>query len=119
MSTELSGVVAENIQAINLHDLDAFMATFATDAYVNDNRRQINGTRAILRWAEKEIFGDNVTVDPVEVTDHYGETIITGRWDGTYDKTNIPDELIMASYYGVDDGKIVSLTIINNQASDY
>jgi len=38
-------------------------------------------------------------------------------YDGAYDKTNLPDELIMSSYFAIRDGKIVSLTVIRNQAS--
>jgi hypothetical protein len=119
VSTDLTGVVAENIRAINAHDLDAMVATFAENAYVNDARRQFNGIYAIRRWAEKEIIGDSVTIEPREVTEHYGETIVSGRYDGTYDKTNIPGELIMTNYYNVVDGKIVSLTVVNNRPSEY
>lgn len=41
------------------------------------------------------------------------------RCDGTYDKTNLPDELIMSSYFSIRDDKIVSLTVIFNQPSPY
>jgi hypothetical protein len=119
MSIELAGVVAENVRAINAHDLDAMVATFAGDAYVNDARRQINGIHAIRRWADKEIIGDRVTIEPREVTEHYGETIVSGKYDGSYDKTNLPAELIMTNYYKVVGGKIVSLTVINSRPSDY
>lgn len=119
MSTQLTGVVATNVQAINAHDINAFLATFAEDAYVNDNRRHMTGDAVIRRWAEKEIFGDDVTIEPVEAAEHHGETILTGRWDGTYDKTNIPGELLMDSYYRVDSGKVVSLIIINNRPSEF
>ena len=46
-TTELSGVVAEYIAAVKASDLDRIIATFAPDAYVNDNRREIWGTDAI------------------------------------------------------------------------
>jgi len=95
------------------------VATFADDAYVNDARRQINGIDAIRRWAEKEIIGDRVTIEPREVTEHYGEIIVSGKYDGTYDKTNIPGELIMTNYYNVVNGKIVSLAVVNNRPSEY
>jgi hypothetical protein len=73
MTQELSGIVAEHIRAINAFDTDAIMATFAPDAYVNDNRREIVGTEAIRRWVEKEIVGDHVTIEVREVLDHYGD----------------------------------------------
>ena len=41
------------------------------------------------------------------------------RYDGTYDKTNLPEEFVMTSYFGIRDGRIVSLTVIFNQPSPY
>ena len=39
----ISGVIGEHIAAVNAFDTDAIVATFAEDAYVNDNRREIVG----------------------------------------------------------------------------
>ncbi len=119
MTTQLTGPVAEYLAAINAHDIDAAVATFAPDAYVNDARREINGIDAIRKWIAKEMVGDHVTMEVREVVDHYGETIVRSRYDGTYDKTNLPDELVMSDYFRIQDGKIVSLTVIFNQPSPY
>jgi hypothetical protein len=119
MSTDLTGVIADHIKAINAFDVDAAAAPFADDAYVNDNRREFVGIDAIRRWIEKEMVGDSVTIDVTEVIDHYGDTIVRGRYDGTYDKTNLPDELILSNYFSVRDGRIVSLVVIYNQPADY
>jgi hypothetical protein len=118
-TTELSGVIAEHVAAVNAFDIDAVVATFAPDAYVNDARREINGIEAIRAWVAKEMVGDHVTMDVREVIDHYGDTIVRARYDGTYDKTNLPDELIMSNYFSVRDDKIVSLAVIFNQPSPY
>ena len=115
----LTGVVAEHIRAVNDFDTDAIVATFADDAYVNDNRREIRGADAIRRWVKKEMVGDNVTIEPLEVLDNYGDIIVRGRYDGSYDKTNLPAELIMSNYFSVRDGKIVSLAVVRNQPSEY
>jgi limonene-1,2-epoxide hydrolase len=119
MITSLPPVVAAYLAAVNAHDLDGMVATFAADAYVNDARREINGIDAIRRWANREMVGDHVTMEPIEVVDHYGQTIVRSRYDGTYDKTNLPGELIMSDYFTVRDGKIVSLAVIRNQPSPY
>ncbi len=42
-----------------------------------------------------------------------------GAYDGEYDKTNLPKELILSNYFKVRNGKIVSLVIIFNQLSPY
>jgi hypothetical protein len=119
MSTELPVIVAENIAAVNAFDTDRIVATFAPDAYVNDNRREIWGTDAIRAFMAKEFVGDRVTMDVVEVIDHYGDILVRARYDGTYDKTNLPDELVMTSYFGIREGKIISLAVIFNQPSPY
>ena len=118
-TTELTGVVAAHVAAVNAFDLDGIVATFAADAYVNDARREMDGLDAIRAWAAKEMVGDHVTMEVREVVDHYGDIIVRARYDGTYDKTNLPDELVMSNYFSVRDGKIVSLTIIFNQPSPY
>jgi hypothetical protein len=119
MTQAHSGIVAEHIRAVNAFDTNAIVATFAQDAYVNDNRREIVGIDAIRRWVEKEMVGDHVTIEVREVLDHYGDTIVRGAYDGEYDKTNLPKELILSNYFKVRNGKIVSLTIIFNQPSPY
>jgi len=119
MATELTGVIADHIAAVNAFDTDAIAATFASDAYVNDNHREITGRDAISRWAEKELAGDKVTMDVREVVDHYGDTIVRAAYDGEYDKTGLPDPLIMSSYFSVREGKIVSLAVIRNRPSPY
>src|ERR1700750_2850294 len=116
---DLTGIVAEHIDAINAGDTDRAVATFAEDAYVNDNRREFVGIDAIRRWVTKEMVGDKVTIDVREVLDHYGDTVVRGAYDGTFDRTNLPDEIVLTNYFSVRDGKIVSLAIIFNQPVDY
>ena len=119
MGIELKGVIAEYVKAVNAHDKDAIMATFARDAYVNDNRRHMAGVDAIQGWVAKEVVGDKLTIDVREVVDHYGDTIVIGAYDGTFDKTNLPKELILTSYISVRDNMIASLAVISNQRSPY
>jgi ketosteroid isomerase-like protein len=117
--TELPPIVAEYIDAVNAFDTDRIVDTFASDAYVNDNRREIWGTDAIWKFMNKEFVGDHVTMEVREVIDHYGDIVVRAKFDGTYDKTNLPDELVMTSYFAIREGKITSLAIIFNQPSPY
>jgi hypothetical protein len=113
-TVKLGGVVAKYVAAVNAFDEDAIVATFADDALVNDVRREFWGKDAIRRWVREEIVGDRVTVEPIDVIEHHGQTILRGRYDGEYDKTNLPDELILTSYFTIRDGRIVTLIIIHN-----
>jgi len=112
--SSLPPVVAGHIDAVNAHDEDAIVATFAADALVNDAHREFWGTEAIRRWVAREMTGDFVTIDVTEVIDHHGDAIVRGRYDGTFDQTNLPDELILTNYFTVRDGMIVSLIVIRN-----
>jgi hypothetical protein len=119
IATELTGVVAEHIAAVNALDTDAIVATFAEDAYVNDARREFAGLEAIRRWVAKEMVGDKVSIDVREVLDHHGDTIVRGSYDGEFDKTSLPEEIVLSNYFSVRDGKIVSLVVIFNQPAGY
>jgi hypothetical protein len=117
--TALPDVVATHIAAVNAFDTGGIVATFADDAYVNDNHREIWGKDAIRKFMAKEFVGDQVTMDVREIVDHYGDIIVRAKYDGIYDKAGLPDELVMSSYFSLRDGKIVSLTVIRNQPSTY
>jgi hypothetical protein len=117
--TELPPIVAEHFSAVNAFDTERVVKTFAADAYVNDNRREIWGADAIWKFMDKEIVGDHVTMEVREIIDNYGDLIVRAKWDGNYDKTNLPDELIVTSYFSLRDGKIISLTLILNEPSPY
>jgi hypothetical protein len=117
--TALPPVVAEYTAAVNAFDDDRIVATFASDAYVNDDRREIWGIEAIRKFIAKEIVGDRVSMEVREVVDHYGDIIVRAKYEGDYDKTNLPEELIMTNYFSLRDGKIISLTIVYTQPSPY
>jgi hypothetical protein len=113
-TTDLQGILAKHIAAVNSQDEDAIIATFADDALVNDAHREFWGTDAIRRWVAKEIVGDKIELEVTEAIDHYGETIVRGSYDGLFDRSSLPDELILTNYFTVRDGKIVSLIVIRN-----
>ena len=113
-STALAPVLAEHLAAVNAFDTDAIVATFAADALVNDAHREFWGRAAIARWVARELVADRVTVEVTEVLDHYGDTIVRGRYDGDFDRTNLPDELILTNYFTVRDGRIVTLVVVRN-----
>jgi len=110
----LPRVVADHIAAVNAFDEEAVVATFAADAFVNDAHREFWGTESIRAWVANEMVGDRVSIEVVEVVDHHGQMVIRGRYTGDYDKTNLPDELILTNYFTVSKGKIDSLIVIRN-----
>jgi hypothetical protein len=110
----LPEVVAEHFVAVNAFDEEAVVATFSADAIVNDARREFWGIEAIRGWVAKDMVGDHVSIDIIEVINHHGMTVVRGRYDGDYDKTNLPEELMLTNYFTVSNGKIDSLIVIRN-----
>ena len=49
VTTDLPAVVAEHIAAVNAFDTERIVGTFAADAFVNDNRREIWGAWSATR----------------------------------------------------------------------
>jgi hypothetical protein len=76
------------------------VAAFASDALVNDIQREFWGPDAIRRWADREIIGD---------------VIVSAAVDGDYDKTGLPDPLVLTFYFSLDGGQISRLIIAGNK----
>lgn len=109
--TQIPQCVQDMIDAMNRFDLDGFMKPFADDALVNDRHRQFWGKDAIRRWADLEITGDHVTMDPYHIVTHYGDVIATAAIDGDYDKSDLPTPSL-SFYFIVRDEKITQLLLL-------
>lgn len=107
--TKLPKPVETYIRAINDHDADAFQSSFAHDAVVSDVEREIRGIAAIKEWGEREIFAVNVALEVMEVVERDGQTIVTVKVDSTFDRTGLPDPLVMNHYYTITGDKIAAL----------
>ena len=112
----LPQVIQHHIGAYQRHDAEAFMATLAPDALVNDIQREFLGHQAIRAWADKEIFAPRVTLEVAAAFEHAGDTIVRFRVDGDFDKSNLPDPLILTYYFTVQDDRISQLIILHNKA---
>src|SRR5207302_2674583 len=98
------------IRAINAGDTAALQSGFADDAVVKDVGREFCGIAAIKEWADREIFAVNVTLDVIEAVERDGQTIVTVKIDGTFDRTGLPDPLLMDHCFTIAGGKIAALT---------
>jgi ketosteroid isomerase-like protein len=116
ITSDLPPVIADHIAACNAHDIDAWMATFAPDALLNDIQREFVGAKAIRAFAEGEIFGANVTMVVERALERHGNVTVHALLDGTYDKTGLPDPLILSFYFSVRDGLITQLIILHNNS---
>jgi len=107
----LAEPVANYLKAINDGAPEAFAASFADDAVVVDVSRELRGLDAIKAWAGADIFAANVRFDVLNVTERQGRTIVTVKIDGTFDRTGLPDPLVMDHELRLAEGKIAELRI--------
>jgi predicted enzyme related to lactoylglutathione lyase len=107
---QLPKPVAAYVQAINARDADALPSSFAQDAVVTDVGREFRGLPAIKEWADHEIFAVDVTLAVVAAVERDGQTIVTVKIDGTFDRTGLPDPLLMDLCFTVANDKITALT---------
>jgi ketosteroid isomerase-like protein len=107
---KLPKVIEAFVRAINARDANAFSSCFSPDAVVKDVGREICGTTAIHEWGEREIFAVNVTLEVMSASQRAEQTIVTVKVDGTFDRTGLPDPLIMEHCFKLTGDKITELT---------
>ena len=117
ITKNLPRVISDHVAAHNNHDPDGLMATFAPDALLNDARREFVGRDAIRAWADKEIFGDNVTMQVERAFDQHGDIIVHARVDGDFDKSKLPDPVILSYYFSVRNNLITQAIILLNKST--
>ena len=107
---KLPNPVETYVNAINAGDAEGLQSSFADDAVVRDVGREFRGLAAIKEWAAQEIFAVNVTLEVLDAVERDGETIVTVKVDGTFDRTGLPDPLVMHHSFTVGGDKIAALS---------
>ncbi len=111
----LPGAIERFITAMNNFDGAALLEPFTDDALINDNRREFWGKAAIKTFADRELIGDKVTMSLTDVREHYSTFVVAAKVDGEYDKTNLPNPLILTFYFTLHGDKIATLIILHNR----
>ncbi len=110
MALQLPPTAAAYVGLINNHDAAAFMDLFTDGAVVNDIGREFRGPAAIEGWSNREIFAPRVTLEVIDVADRGGATVVTTKVAGNFDRTGLPDPVIIDNHITAEGGKIVGLT---------
>ncbi len=111
MTTQLPVLAQSYVEAINSHDSATFLSLFANDAIVDDAGREFRGLDAIKEWSDREIFAADVTLEVIDHSERDGESVITSKVDGNFDRTGLPDPVIIAHRIAVDGDKIAGLDL--------
>lgn len=118
MLTKLPQPVAAFFHAANGLDLDAFIANFTNNAILIDGTHEYSGINAIKEWSETDVFAAKVKYEVTNTVQRDQEIVVTARVDGNFDKTGLPDPLMLDHYFIITEGKISRLTVQISKTSN-
>lgn len=110
----LPQVVNDFISAVNSHDSESLIKTFADNALVKTHLGSFWGKKAIKKYSDDDLITPKVTFTIYEVLEHYGDYMVTALTDGDYDKTKTPDPLYLDYFFTIKDNKILRMFIYLN-----
>lgn len=104
------------VEAVNGGDLNAIVATFADDAFVNDQLLEYWGKKEIASWASRDIVSVRLTIRIIHSFKHYDQVIVRAQFEGEFDRRGLPDPLSLTLYCTVQEEKITQLIILRDQS---
>lgn len=106
----LPPLAAAYVQATNNHDSAAFLSLFSADSVVDDAGRLFHGLPEIQTWSDHDIMAPHVTLEVLDVLSIPGEITLTTVVDGTFDRTGLPDPVVITHHLAHADDKISRLS---------
>lgn len=113
MTKPLPQPIAAYFQSTSIEDKAAFLAAFTEDAIVVDEGKVHSGKAAIESWGIHSHLAANLrfAIRKVEQTGHL--TSVTAEIDGDFDKTGLPDPL-MLSFHFTSKANAIALLVIQS-----
>jgi hypothetical protein len=107
MSIHLPPAIDLYVKAENSGDVESLSQCFAPDAIVRDEHRTYEGLAAIKEWKAETKRKYNHTVEPLELAQQDGKTVLKAKLTG-----NFPGSPVTLSFsFVLEHGKIASLEI--------
>ncbi len=97
------------LDAVNQNNPAGFLTCFTPDAVVRDIGHEYRGTLQIKEWSEREIFGVQVRLGFIRVFQNADTFCVTVKVDGNFDKTGLPDPLLMRNDFTLTGERIATL----------
>ncbi|AZN41595.1 nuclear transport factor 2 family protein [Paenibacillus albus] len=108
---QLPNSVKAYFHASNEEQLASFLEAFKEDAHVFDFNREFNDLEAIRDWCKSDILGLHVRFDITDAWEQDGAYAVITSLDGEFDKTNLPDPLLLIHTFKLSDSKIQELHV--------
>lgn len=110
MNTQSETVTETYVRSINERDSESLMGLFDEQAIVDDAGRMFHGREAIRSWSAREIFDAEVKLEVLKTSESAGGVAVTTKVDGNFDRTGLPDPVVIRQEFAVQDGKVTKLT---------
>jgi hypothetical protein len=108
----LPAAVATTIQAVNLGDMAGLLRAVSIDGLVVDQGRCHWGVDAIRKWAQTDVVDERLTLLVMRAHEHHGATIVVAYVDGHFDRRGLPDPLILACHFRLEEERVIELIIM-------
>jgi hypothetical protein len=95
------------VKAENSGAVETLSECFASDATVRDERQTYEGLAAIKTWKAETKRKYGHTMEPLEIADRDGKTVLKARLSGNFPGSPVTVEFSFA----LKDGKIVALDV--------
>jgi len=115
MTIQIPHLANEYVEVTNNSEPARFLALFADDAIVHDAGRVHRGRAAIRDWSQREIFDVQVSIDVLDVAERDGRTVLTTKVDGNFDRTGLPDPVIIEQRFRFEGNAIQELECVLKQ----
>jgi hypothetical protein len=103
--------IAAFLEAIKKHDSERLLASIADTALIHDEGQDYRGLKEIKKWSDEKVFAPKVTLNPISMNLRDDKTIVTMKVEGNFDKTGLPDPLLLDFHFVIDATEVTALSI--------
>lgn len=108
MDTKLPNIIDAFIKASNDHNSDTYISCFTDNAVVQDEGKDIQGTKAIKEWNEWSSNEYHTTLEVMRLVDDNEDTVLTAAVSGSFEGSPVN----LDYHFTISNDKITALKIL-------
>lgn len=112
MNIKLQEPIETYFNTSNNPDPKKFISIFAEDAIVIDEGQEYIGLDKIQEWSAQHHFAAKLKLEVTNVIEENLITVVTAKLDGDFDKTGLPEPLLLNFHFTILKGIIAKLEIL-------
>lgn len=112
MNIKLQEPIETYFNTSNNPDPKKFISIFAEDAIVIDEGQEYVGLDKIQEWSAQHHFAAKLELEVTNVIEKNHITVVTAKVDGDFDRTGLPDPLLLDFHFTILKGIVSKLEIL-------